>query len=123
VCVLDPLPGQVHSNAARAALDAVRVLYTYITKYQPLGIPQGRAKKALWPLLSNRLVQELDSLQACDDDYSRRYGGILHANQYKPATPWLEEGLFSGPVEAATPIKFSILGNKTLGETKGGRSP
>ncbi len=116
VCVLGPLPSQVHSNASQAALDAVRVFYTYITKYQPLGIPQGRAKKALWPLLSKRLAQELDSFQACEDDYYRRYGAVLKANQYKPATPWLEEGLFSGFDEAASPMKFTILESKTLGE-------
>ncbi len=115
-CILEPLP--VQSNAPQAALDAVRVFYTYITRYQPMGIPYGRVKKALWPLLSKRLVQELDSLEACDDDYYRRYSKILDANQYKPATPWLEEGLFSGPNEAATPMKFSILSSRAVGKNR-----
>ena len=115
-CILEPL--QVHGNASQAALEAVRVFYTYITRYQPVGIPEERAKKALWPLLSKPLVQELDGLQACDDDYYRRYGKILEANQYKPATPWLEEGLFSGPDEAASPMKFSILGGNAIGENR-----
>lgn len=115
-CILEPL--RVHSNASQSAPDALRVFYTYITRYQPIGIPEGRAKKALWPLLSKRLVQELDSLQACEDDYYRRYGEILRANQYKPATPWLEEGLFSGPNEAASPMTFSILSSKTIGENR-----
>jgi hypothetical protein len=108
----------VRGNAPRAALDAVRVFYTYVTRYQPIGIPGGRARKALWPLLSKRLVQELDSLGACDEDYDRRYGEILRANQYKPATPWLEEGLFSGPNEAASPMKFSILSSRAIGENR-----
>ena len=60
-CILEPL--QVRSNAPRSALDAVRLFYTYITRYQQLGIPHGRAKKALWPLLSKRLAQQLDSLK------------------------------------------------------------
>ena len=115
-CIVEPL--RVHSNASQSALDAVRVFYTYITRYRPIGIPQGRAKKALWPLLGKRLVQELDSLQACEDDYYRRYGDILRANQYKPATPWLEEGLFSGPIEAAGPRKFSILSSKAIGDNR-----
>ena len=115
-CILEPL--RVRSNAPQSAIEAVRVFYTYITKYRPLGIPEGRARKALWPLLSKRLVQELNGLQGCDDDYYRRYGDVLKANQYKPATPWLEEGLFSGPNEAASPIKFSILGSKTIGEKR-----
>ncbi len=111
-------PSQALDNTPQAARDAVRAFYTYITRYQPLGIPQGRAKKALWPLMSERLVRELDSLQACDDDYYRRYGDILRANVYKPATPWLEEGLFSGPNEAAGSTKFSILGSKAIGKNR-----
>jgi hypothetical protein len=66
-CILEPL--QVRSNTPRSALDAVRVFYTYITRCQQLGIPHGRAKKALWPLISERLAQQLSSLEACDADY------------------------------------------------------
>jgi hypothetical protein len=115
-CIVEPL--RVHSNSSQSALDAMRVFYTYITRFHPIGIPQGRAKKALWPLLSKRLVQELDSLQACEDDYYRSYSDILRVNQYKPATPWLEEGLFSGPIEAAGPRKFSILSSKAIGDNR-----
>jgi hypothetical protein len=110
--------GEKNGNSQQPAFDTVRVFYTYITRYQPLGIPQGRAKKALWPLLSKRLVQELDTLQVCEDDYYKRYGDSLRANQYKPATPWLEDGLFSGPNEAASPSRFSILSVKTVGENR-----
>jgi len=70
-----------------------------------LDIPEGRAKKAPWPLLSKRLIQELEDLQGCADDYYKRYGDFLKANQFKSATPWLEDGLFSGPNEAAGPMK------------------
>jgi len=115
-CILEPL--QVRNNAPRAALDAVRVFYTHITRYRQLGIPYGGAKKALWPLMSKRLAQELDGLWACNDDYYRRYGKILRANTYKPATPWLEEGLFTGPNDAATPSTFRIVGSKTIGENR-----
>jgi len=115
-CILEPM--QVSDNAPKAALDAVRVFYTAITRYRPLGIPYGRAKKALWPLLSKRLVSELDSLQACDVDYYRRYGKTLEVNHYKPATPWLEDGLFTGPDESATSMKFSILSSRAIGENR-----
>jgi hypothetical protein len=81
-------PGKGHINSPQSALDAVSVFYTYITRYQPVGIPQGRAKKALWPLLSKRLVHELDSLQACEDDYYGRYGDIFSANHLKPEAPY-----------------------------------
>jgi len=115
-CILESL--QVDNNAPGSALDAVRVFYTYITTYQQLGIPSGRAKNALWPLLSKRLAQQLDSLEACDEDYYRCYGEILRANTYKPATPWLEDGLFTGANDAATPRKFSILDSRSVGDNR-----
>ena len=115
-CILEPL--QVRANAPPSALDAVRGFYTYITRYHQSGIPYGRAKKALRPLLSTRLAQQLDSLEACDQDYYRRYGEILRANTIKPAIPWGEEGLFTGPNDAATPSTFRILGSRSVGENR-----
>jgi hypothetical protein len=112
-CILQRLP--VRNNAPPAALSTVRSFYIYVTKYGQLGIPYGPAKKALWPLLSKRLAQQLDSLEACDEDYYRRYGEILRANSYKPATPWLDAGLFTGPNDAATPRSFRILSSKAIG--------
>jgi hypothetical protein len=115
-CILEPLP--VHNDAPQSALEAVRLFYSYITKYPQLGIPYGRAKKALWPFMTKRLAQEIDGLDACDKDYYRRYGKILRAHTYKPATPWLEAGLFTGPNDAATPIGFRILGSRSIGESR-----
>lgn len=115
-CIFKPLP--VRNNAPQSALEAVRLFYTEITKYPQLGIPSGRAKKALWPLMSKRLAQAIDGLGACDKDYYRRYGRILRAHTYKPATPWLEEGLFTGPNDAATPTTFRILGSRSIGESR-----
>jgi hypothetical protein len=115
-CVIEPI--QVRNNAPQSALHAARVFYTYITRYQQLGIPHGRARTVLWPLMSRRLAQELDGLGACDKDYYRRYGETLRANTYKPATPWLEEGLFTGPNDAATPSTFRILGSRSVGENR-----
>jgi len=115
-CILEPLP--VSNNVPRSSLDAVRAFYTYITRYQQLGIPSGRLKKALWPLVSKRLAQQLDSLEACDADYYRRYDKILRAHTYKPGTPWFEEGLFTGPNDAATPPTFRILGSRAIGDNR-----
>jgi len=115
-CILEPL--QVRNNSPRSALDAVRLFYNSITRYQQLGIPYGREMKALGPLLSKRLASELDGLRACDDDYYRRYGEILRAKTYKPSTPWLEDGLFTGPNDAATARKFSILDSKSIGDSR-----
>lgn len=115
-CILTPVP--VRNDVPPSALEAVRLFYTDITKYPQLGIPYGRAKKALWPLMTKRLAQEIDGLSACDKDYYRLYGSILRAHTYKPATPWLEEGLFTGPDEAATPPTFRILGSRSVGENR-----
>lgn len=112
-CILKPVP--VSNNTPPSALEVVRMFYTDITKYPQLGIPSGRARKALWPILSNRLAQEIDGLDACDKDYYRRYAKILRAHTYKPATPWLEEGLFTGPNDAATPSAVRILGSRSIG--------
>src|SRR5215469_5851544 len=57
-CITEPLP--VRNEAPQSALDTVRVFYNYITRYQQLGIPSGRAKKALEPILSKRLAEQLD---------------------------------------------------------------
>jgi hypothetical protein len=111
-------PGQEQRNSGRSPIEVVRVFYTSLTTYRPLGIPKGRAKTALWPLISKRLVRELETLQSCEDDYFKRYGEYLRANQFKPRIGWLEDGLFSGPNEAASPSKFSILSSKTVGENR-----
>jgi hypothetical protein len=83
-CISEPFP--VRNNAPQSSVDAVRAFYNIITRYQKPGIPAGREMKALRPLLSKRLAHLLDSLQDCDADYYERYGKILRANTYKPAT-------------------------------------
>jgi hypothetical protein len=115
-CVLEPL--QVRSNVPRSALDAVRAFYTYTTRHHWLGIPYGREENALRPLLSRRLAQQLESLEACDKDYYQRYGEFLRANTYKSGLPWLEDGLFTGPNDAATPRAFRILSSRAIGENR-----
>jgi len=115
-CILEPL--QVRNNAPQSALAAVRLFYTNITRYPQLGIPSGRTQKALRPLLSKRVTQELDRLEACERDYFRRYGEILRAKTLKAAIPWGEEGLFTGPNDAATPTKFRILSSRSVGENR-----
>ena len=115
-CILEPL--QVRSNTPRSALDTVRAFYTYTTRHHWLGIPHGREEKALRPLLSKRLAQQLESLEACDKDYYQRYGEFLRANTYKSGLPWLEDGLFTGPNDAATPRAFRILSSRAIGENR-----
>jgi hypothetical protein len=115
-CILKP--GPVRNNAPPSALEAVRLFYTDITKFDSSGIPSGRIKKALWPLMSKRLAQQIDGLAACDKDYFRRYGKILRAHVIKAAIPWGEAGLFTGPNDASNPLAFRILGSRSVGDNR-----
>lgn len=115
-CITQPLP--VHNDAPQSSLQVVRAFYGVITRYQQLGIPDGREKIAIRTFLSKRLAQQLDSLAACNADYYRRNGRILRAQILKPATPWLEEGLFTGPNDAATPRVFQILSSRKIGDSR-----
>jgi hypothetical protein len=115
-CILKPV--SVRNDAPPSALEAVRVFYTDITKFHSSGIPSGRVKKSLWPLMSNRLAQEIDGLGACEKDYFRRYGEILRVHTIKAAIPWGEAGLFTGPNDASTPLAFRILGSRSVGDNR-----
>ena len=85
-CILKPVP--VRNDAPPSALEAVRVVLHRHHQIPQLGIPSGRVKKALWPLMSKRLAQEIDGLGACEKDYFRRYEEILRVHTYKAAIPW-----------------------------------
>jgi hypothetical protein len=115
-CILKPV--SVRNDAPPSALEAVRVFYTDITEFHSSGIPSGRVKKSLWPLMSNRLAQEIDGLGACEKDYFRRYGEILRVHTIKAAIPWGEAGLFTGPNDASTPLAFRILGSRSVGDNR-----
>ena len=82
----------------------VRELYQQVVARRPLGIPKGEDKTALWPFLSKRLIQKLDSAQSCEDDYLRQ----LPDKNGKPAFGWLETGLFSGSNEWAIPASAAV---------------
>jgi hypothetical protein len=91
----------------------VQHLYAYIVNRRPLGIPTGADKAAIWPCLSKRLVQILETAQACEDDYVRKHAG----SDEKPAFVWLEMGLFSGDVEMALPTEVVVEGTEHHHET------
>ena len=115
-CIFKPVP--VSNEAPPPALDAVRLFYTVIIKYHDSGIPSGRDRRALLPLMSKRLAQEIDDLGACEKDYFRRYGEILRVHTIKAAIPWGEAGLFTGPNDASTPSTFRVLGSRSVGENR-----
>jgi hypothetical protein len=88
--------------------DVVQRFYELVVKSHPLGIPKGLDKQTLWPLMSERLRRHLDLVQACEDDYFRRYRAVLDAGNSKPSIGWLERGLFSGENEMALPAEAVI---------------
>jgi hypothetical protein len=94
-------PGAV--SRPRVADTVVGQLYSYVVAHHPIGIPVAD-RAALWPLLSKRLVQKLETARACEDDYRRQHAG----DDGKPAFGWLETGLFSGSDERALPSEVSV---------------
>jgi hypothetical protein len=82
----------------------VRQLSAQIVARRPLGIPDGEDKAAIWPLLSGRLVRQLETARACQVDYLRRHG----TDDGKPDFGWLESGLFSGDNERAIPAEIAV---------------
>jgi hypothetical protein len=96
------------ASDSSSPINVVRAFYDQIIKLHPIGIPTGEAKRALWPLLSSRLAQRLDALQACEDDYYRRNKKKLESEQLKPSIGWIESGLFSGENEQALPAEVTI---------------
>ena len=82
----------------------VRQLSAQIVARRPIGIPDGEDKAAIWPLLSGRLIKQLETARACEVDYRR-----LHAtDEGKPDFAWLESGLFSGDNEQAIPAEIAV---------------
>jgi len=86
----------------------VRAFYDRIIKYHPIGVPEGAAKKALWPFLSARVRKQLAAGQDCEQDYYRQHRDVPGADQLKPEFGWLEDGLFSGANEMALPVAVNV---------------
>jgi len=93
----------------------VRAFYDRIIKYHPIGVPEGAAKKALWPFLSARVRKQLAAGQDCEQDYYRQHRDVPGADQLKPEFGWLEDGLFSGANEMALPVAVTVTKVEPLG--------
>ena len=94
------LSGLPHLLDQPVVTGGVNDLYQKIVERHPIGIPTGTDKTALWPFLSRRLIQQLDTAQACQDDYFRQY-----PNAGTPSKPaWLDSGIFVGHSKRALPL-------------------
>src|SRR5689334_10697911 len=94
-----PLIGFPLSTAAGHPDAVVQKLYGQVVERHPVGIPKGDDKSAIWPVLSNKLIERLETAQACENDYFRQHP----VSEGKPEFAWLETGLFSGGNEEAIP--------------------
>jgi len=88
----------------------VNDLYQEIVDRHPIGIPTGEDKAALWPFLSQRLTQQLETAQACQDDYFRQRQAAGSIS--KPS--WMTSDLFSGEDERGAPFFVNIVHKEPL---------
>jgi hypothetical protein len=95
---LSDLPGLL-DQPNRLIVDGVRKLYEEIVAHHPIGIPVGAEKVTIWPFLSKRLTEQLQTAQACEEDYFRQHPTA--DSTAKPA--WLKSGIFSGDSNRALP--------------------
>ena len=79
-------------------------LYRQIVFRKPIGIPLAKDRKAIWPFLSQDLIERMQVAKECEKDYFRQYSDP----NLKPEFDWLEFGLFSGGNEQADPSLFGV---------------
>jgi|SRR5580658_4790615 hypothetical protein len=80
-----------------AVTGGVLKLYEEIVTHHPIGIPTGTEMAAIRPLLSKRLTEQLQTAQACQDEYSRQHPTASGGSE----PGWLSPTFF--PVKVATP--------------------
>ena len=83
----------------------VNELYQHIVQRHPIGIPAGADRTALWPFLSQSLIQKLEDARACQADYFHQ-----HPNgDASPKPAWLDTGIFVGSSKRAFPLSSSAV--------------
>lgn len=88
-----------------AVTGSVEKLYEEIVAHHPAGIPTSEQMAVIRPFLSNRLAEQLQTAQACQDDYSRQ-----HPTPRRISKPgWLRSGLFSGEGSHASPVDAAVV--------------
>ena len=71
-------------------------LYHEVVKRHPMGVPEGAAKTAIWPLLSKRLIKAFETRNACDHDWELQHPNANVAPYILKPPGLYETGLFSG---------------------------
>lgn len=83
-----------------AVTGGVQKLYEEIVAHHPVGIPVDAEIAMLRPFLSKRLADQLQTAQACQDDYTRQHSTA----DGTPRPGWSTSGLFSGEGSHAAPV-------------------
>ncbi|HKW61206.1 MAG TPA: hypothetical protein VJN89_01560 [Candidatus Acidoferrum sp.] len=78
----------------------VEKMYHEVVAHHPIGIPAGAEMATLRPFLSKRLTEQIQTAQACKDDYTRQGPAVDRS----PKPSWLTSGLFTGEGKHALPI-------------------
>ena len=82
-----------------AVTGGVQKLYSQIVAHHPIGIPAGVEMAAVRPFLSKRLAEQLQTAQACQDDFRRQHPTA--SGNSRPGR--FQSGLFSGEGSHASP--------------------
>ncbi|HST08872.1 MAG TPA: hypothetical protein VLL05_00740, partial [Terriglobales bacterium] len=90
-----------------AVTGGVQELYSEIVAHHPVGIPTSAEMAVIQPFLSKLLAGQLQTAQACQDDYNRQRSKPKGIS--KPG--WLKSGLFSGEGSHASPVD-AVVGRK-----------
>lgn len=98
------LSGLSHLLDQPVVTSRVNDLYQAIVARHPIGIPRGTDKAVIWSLLSRRLQQQLETAQACEDDYRRQHP----KTDIDPKPAWLQTGLFAGDSKRAVPLSALV---------------
>jgi len=96
----ESLSGLPHLLGQPLISTPVTDLYRQVAARHPIGIPTGADKTALWPFLSRRLTQQLETAQACQDDYFRQHPNA----EVEPRPAWLNSGIFVGDGKRVAPL-------------------
>ena len=96
----DRLSGIPHLLDQPVVADGVDEFYQRIVQRHPIGIPTAADQAALWPFLSQRLIQKLETARACQADFLLQHP---HADA-TPKPAWLDTGLFAGNSKRALPL-------------------
>ena len=88
----------------------MREFYRQIVATHPDGVPEGRDKQLLWPLLTPRLIAVLENTRACERDYFRKHPDP----NSKAGFWWSEQGLFSGSEEESAPAEVKQITTRSI---------